>query len=169
MDQDHTNEDDTDEDEVESPDEEEDNILYFQYRRAEDARAARMSELVLSYSAALHLNDSVIRCAQHIGHHATRLLSLIGRSEITIAGASVYLASHLRNQPKTLREIAQILGNTEGALQAVYRRMYAHHHHIPAPMRREIFGAPSDPTAAEDGQSSNVSTLSASFSRPAPF
>lgn len=125
-----------------------------------------MSELVLSYSTALHLDDSAIRCSQYIGHRATRLISLIGRSEITIAAASVYLASHLRNQPKTLREVSQILGNTEGAVQAVYRRMYAHHHHMLIPLRGEIFGYRPDPA---DGRSSNVSPLSAPFSCISPL
>lgn len=128
-----------------------------------------MSELVFDYCAALVLNVSVVLCSQHIGHHATRLLSLIGRSEVSIAAASVYLASHLRSQPKTLSDIAQATGATEGAIHAVYRRLYAHHHHMPAPIRREIFGASPGHAFAEDVQSSNVSTLSASFFLHSPF
>ena len=156
--------DDTDEDEAEPISSEADNERYIELSHAEYARTARMSVHVHTHCVALHLNDSVIQCSQNIGDIATRMPSLTGRSETSIAAASVYLASHLRGQPKTFREIAQLVPNTEGAIQTVYRRMYAHHHSLPAGMRGEIFGHPPVHTGPEDGQSSSVSIICAFFS-----
>lgn len=160
-DEDDTDEDDTDEDEA---DNEADNEWYAEYTRAEDARAALMSELILNYCAALRLSDSVTQCAQNIGVQARSLLSLTGRSETSLAAASVYLASHLRRQPKSLREVAQLIGNTEGAIQTIYRRFYAHHQSFPPHMRRGIFGMPPDLDIREDGQFLSVSIVSIFFS-----
>lgn len=154
-------EDDTDEDEVEPVSSAADNEEYIEFRRVEMARTARISENVRTYCVALHLNGSVIRRAQFIGDIATRMFSLTGRSETSVAAASVYLASHLCRQPKRLRDIAELVGSTEGAIQATYRRLYAYYRSSTS-YGREIFGYPLDHAAAEDGQSSSVSFI-ASF------
>ena len=150
-------EDDIDIDEAEPIRSEAVNQQVIEYMRAENARTARMSELVRTYCVSLHLNDSVIQCSHNIVDSTTRMLSLTGRSETSLAAASVYLASHLRRQPKTLREIAQVAGSTEGAIQTVYRRLAAHHHSFPPFMGFRIYAL------AEDGPSSLVSFTPAFF------
>lgn len=104
---------------------------YDEHLSTRVARAARISELTFSYSAALHLNASITICSHGIAEKCGSLNSLPGRSEASIAAASVYMASHIGLQPKTLREISQLADNTEGTIQTVYRRIYAYFHTMP--------------------------------------
>lgn len=104
---------------------------YDEHLSTRVARAARISELTFSYSAALHLNASITICSHGIAEKCGSLNSLPGRSEASIAAASVYMASHIGLQPRTLREISQLADNTEGTIQTVYRRIYAYFHTMP--------------------------------------
>lgn len=126
------------------------------YLRAQAARTARISGLVLSYCTAFQLNASVTQCSQTIRETAEVLGSLEGRSDTSIAAACVYMASHLRRQPKTLREISQLADTTDRTIQTVYRHIYAYHHSMPD-MWRSTLGTPSDLATSEALGSASVS------------
>ena len=140
-------------------DDEADDEAWVTFQRTQSARAARISEFVLSYSAALHLNESVIQCSQIIGEQAGDAYSLADRSAASIAAACVYLASHLRGQPIALVEASRLAFNADCTVQTIYRRLYAYHHSIPATLWCELFGTSSSLAPAEDQRSANVSSI----------
>ena len=76
------------------------------YQRTQSNRAARISELILSYAAALHLSELATQCSQFIGEQTVGASSLAGLSEASVAAACVYVASHLRGQPIALEDVS---------------------------------------------------------------
>ena len=137
-----------------------------EYQRARSARTSRISAFILSYCAALQLNNSVEQLSQDIRGRAEDSVSQDGRSETTIAAACVYTASHLRGQPKSLGEISRLAGSSECSIQTVYRRIYALHHSLPEPTWRRTFGVLVGLARTEDRDSANVSIVAAFLFAP---
>ncbi len=138
-----------------------DDETWVTFHSTQSARAARISGLVLSYSTALRLNESVTQCSQIIGEQAGDAYSLADRSDESIAAACVYLASHFRGQPIALVEASRLAFHTDCTIQTIYRRLYAYHHAMPSTLWCEFFGTLSSLAPAEDRRSANVSTISA--------
>ena len=49
---------------------------------------------------------------------------LAGRSQLSVAGGCIYLASHLMRQPKMPKEIAKVAGVSESTIRTSYKIVY---------------------------------------------
>lgn len=72
--------------------------------------------------------------------------SLAGRSPLSIAGACIYMASHLMGQPKSAKDISAVAGVSDGTIRHAYKLIY--------PDREKFI----DPKWFQDGKS-NMSKL----------
>lgn len=50
--------------------------------------------------------------------------SLAGRSPLSIAGACIYMASHLMDQGKSAKEISLVAGVSDGTIRHAYKLIY---------------------------------------------
>ena len=82
------------------------------------------SALALFYSLPLHLPLPVAFLALNVAHTADNLPVLENSSTMSVAAASIYIASHIFNQPRSLVNIARLTGISERAIQIVYRAIY---------------------------------------------
>lgn len=82
------------------------------------------SALALFYSLPLHLPLPIAFLAVNVAHTADNLPMLENSSVTSVAAASVYIASHILNQPRNLADIARLTGVSERAIHIVYRAIY---------------------------------------------
>ena len=47
--------------------------------------------------------------------------ALAGRSPLSAAAACIYFASHLMGEPKTAKDIAQVVGVSDGTIRTAYK------------------------------------------------
>ncbi|XXG98931.1 hypothetical protein Hte_005263 [Hypoxylon texense] len=77
-------------------------------------------------SPILHFRNPVFmeNIAKVIADKSSSLKDLAGRSPLSIAAASIYLASHLFNEPRTSKDISEVAGVSDGTIKTAYRLMY---------------------------------------------
>ena len=150
--------------------EDEDPIRVLRYQVESDeeylSRLARGSEsndspqaYALRYSEELELSLSIAFLALNIADTADDLVELEVYSVMALAGASVYIASHLLHRPKSLA------GDSERTIHNVYRIIYSSRYElVNEDWRRIIGGAASLGEAAEALPSLPFPPLEVSFS-----
>ncbi|KAI2780583.1 cyclin-like protein [Daldinia loculata] len=74
-----------------------------------------------------HLMEKISKV---LAEKSSSLKDLAGRSPLSIAAASIYMASHLMGDAKTSRDIAAVAGVSDGTIRTAYRHMY--------PSRKEL-------------------------------
>lgn len=74
----------------------------------------------------LGLTVKVANCAEFIAKSSKDIQVLAGKSPITIAAASIYMAILLFKANVTLNEISQTLQVTEGTIKSGYKTLYEH-------------------------------------------
>ena len=79
--------------------------------------------LCLGYGYLLGLQIYAIRLSQEIGGGACEFAAVNDRSEVAIAATSIYIASHLLGDPRSLTEVAQVAGVNEGTIHKLYRQL----------------------------------------------
>ncbi|KAI1776675.1 cyclin-like protein [Hypoxylon cercidicola] len=74
----------------------------------------------------LHFRNPVFmeNIAKVIAQKSSSLKDLAGRSPLSIAAASIYMASHLFNEGRTSKDIAEVAGVSDGTIKTAYRLMY---------------------------------------------
>ena len=82
------------------------------------------SALAIFYSLPLRLDLPVAFLALNVAHTADNLPLLENSSETSVAAASIYIASHILNQPRNLEDIARLTGVSGRAIHIVYRAIY---------------------------------------------
>lgn len=50
--------------------------------------------------------------------------SLAGRSPLSVAGACIYMASHLLGKGKSAKEISGVAGVSDGTIRSAYKMIY---------------------------------------------
>ena len=75
----------------------------------------------ITYSQSLHLRYPIACLASGIARKADFMFSDRGATSESIAAASVYMASHILNQPRSLTEIGRLAGVSERTIHSVYR------------------------------------------------
>ena len=60
-----------------------------------------------------------------IAENMANVGSLAGRSPLSGAAASIYMASQLMGEPRSFREIAAVAGVSDGTIRTAYKLLYA--------------------------------------------
>lgn len=58
--------------------------------------------------------------------------SLAGRSPLSVAGACIYMASHLIGKGKSAKDISTVAGVSDGTIRSAYKMIY--------PQREKVIG-----------------------------
>ena len=82
------------------------------------------SALALFFSLPLNLPLPVAFLALNVAHTAENHPVLENSSAMSVAAASIYIASHILNEPRSLVNIARLTGVSERAIHIVYRAIY---------------------------------------------
>lgn len=136
------------------------------------SRLSRSSEsndsphaFALRYSEELDLPLPIAFLALNIADTADTLDPLEVYSVMAIAGASVYIASHLLNRPKSLAETARLANVSERTIHNIYRIIYSYRYVlVDEDWRRVIGGAATLGEAAEALPSLTFPPLEVTFS-----
>jgi transcription initiation factor TFIIB len=65
-----------------------------------------------------------------LARRAANVGDLAGRSPLSIAAACIYMASHLTEEPKTSKEIANVSGVSDGTIKTAYKFLYQLRHDL---------------------------------------
>ncbi|KAI0892504.1 TFIIB-domain-containing protein [Annulohypoxylon nitens] len=84
------------------------------------------AELCARYCNQLYFKNPHLmeKISKTLAEKSSSLKDLAGRSPLSIAAASIYMASHLMGEPKTSRDIASVAGVSDGTIRTAYRHMY---------------------------------------------
>lgn len=105
--------------------------------------------LALVYACQLHVSRTVAFLASSIAEAADDM-SILRRCHVqAIAAASVYIASHILNQPRSLTDIGRLTVVSERAIFVVYRAIYLNRYELVEEDWRRIVGATTLGEAAE--------------------
>ena len=105
--------------------------------------------LALVYAHQLHLSLPVAFLALGIADTADNMTVLRNGNAEAIAAASVYVASYIRNQPRSLTEIGRLTVVSERAIFNVYRTIYYDRYELIDEDWRQIVGGTTLGEAAE--------------------
>ena len=87
--------------------------------------AAGAEVLMPRACAKLGLPRSVLLVAEECARTVTEQGVAAGRSPLSIAGACLYLVSHLMGHPKTPKEIGAAVEVSDGTIRTAYKLMHA--------------------------------------------
>lgn len=87
--------------------------------------AASAEVLMPRACAKLGLPRGVLLVAEECAHTVTEQGVAAGRSPLSIAGACLYLVSHLMGHPKTPKEIGAAVEVSDGTIRTAYKLMHA--------------------------------------------
>jgi transcription initiation factor TFIIB len=62
--------------------------------------------------------------AEGLATKMTTVGDLAGRSPLSVAAACIWMASHLLNQPRSAKEIANVAGVSDGTVRTAYKHLY---------------------------------------------
>lgn len=87
--------------------------------------ATNAAEFCGRYCNALLMSIPSMNVAVGIAENIANVGSLAGRSPLSGAAASIYMASQLMGEPRTFREIAAVVGVSDGTIRTAYKLLYA--------------------------------------------
>jgi len=105
-----------------------------------------VGDLMTRYCSHLGLPHAISRHSQAIANKAEGLAGLAGRSPLSISGACIYMISHLLGNPKTAKEIAPVVGVSDGTIRQAYKILYGHKDFLLSDELKEIGNMDSLPT-----------------------
>ena len=105
--------------------------------------------LAITYSQPLPVRNTVPFLAAGIAGAAYLMLSDRGVTSESIAAASVYIASQLLNQPRSLTDIGRLAGVSERTIHSVYRATHYNRYRLIDDAWRNCFGGTTLAEAAE--------------------
>ncbi|KAJ2746075.1 transcription initiation factor IIB [Coemansia sp. BCRC 34301] len=92
---------------------------------AADTAAMSSDDLMSRYCANLSLLETAQECAVLLNRMARERDTLAGKSPVSVAGACIYMASHLVAQPRDARVISHVAGVSEVTIKNSYKLLYA--------------------------------------------
>ncbi len=101
------------------------------------------------YSQRLHLNSSVTFLALNIANAVEDILSQIQASAASLGAASVYIASHIFNQPRSLTDVSALTTVSDRQILRVYDLIYYYRYDLVDEDWRQIVGSTTLGEAAE--------------------
>ena len=79
------------------------------------------AELCIRYCNQLQLGPQVVKVSQAIAEKMGTVEGLAGRSPLSAAAACIYFASALMRDPRTAKEIAGVVGVSDGTIRTSYK------------------------------------------------
>ncbi|KAJ2647968.1 transcription initiation factor IIB [Coemansia sp. RSA 1250] len=95
-----------------------------------DAGPMSSDDLMTRFCANLSLLSSAQECAIMLNQMAKQRDTLAGKSPVSIAGACIYLASHLVGQPRDAKVISHVAGVSEVTIKNSYKLLFADRHQL---------------------------------------
>ncbi|KAF1820967.1 cyclin-like protein [Dissoconium aciculare CBS 342.82] len=83
------------------------------------------ADLCSRYCSMLNMDNRTTNVAIALATNMTKLGLLAGRSPLSAAGACIYMAGFLMDQPKSPKEIQNVAHVSDGTVRASYRLLYA--------------------------------------------
>lgn len=90
----------------------------------EHTKSTTAAEFIERASNRLGLNQQVATIAREAAERINEIGVAAGRSPLSIAGACVFLVSHLMGTPKTPKEISTAVDVSDGTIRTAYKLMY---------------------------------------------
>ncbi|KAJ2778382.1 transcription initiation factor IIB [Coemansia javaensis] len=87
-------------------------------------------DLMARFCANLSLLSTAQECAVLLNQMAKRRDTLAGKSPVSVAGACIYMASHLVGQPRDARVVSHVAGVSEVTIKNSYKLLFADRHHL---------------------------------------
>lgn len=85
--------------------------------------ATTPATLATRYGSLLRLQKRTINLARNLAEHVSNVGTLDGRNPNTTAGACIYMASHLIDDPKTLKQVAKEASVNDSTIKGAYRKL----------------------------------------------
>ncbi|ORX72614.1 cyclin-like protein [Linderina pennispora] len=82
-------------------------------------------DLMARFCANLSLLRGAVECAVELSRRARECDTLAGKSPVSVAGACIYMASHLVGQPRDAKVISNVAGVSEVTIKNSYRLLFA--------------------------------------------
>ncbi|KAJ2724835.1 transcription initiation factor IIB [Coemansia sp. Benny D115] len=92
--------------------------------------AVSSDDLMGRFCANLSLLSTAQECAVMLNREAKRRDTLAGKSPVSVAGACIYMASHLVGQPREARVISHVAGVSEVTIKNSYKLLYKDRQHL---------------------------------------
>ncbi|KAJ1811042.1 transcription initiation factor IIB [Coemansia sp. RSA 2599] len=103
-----------------------------------DAGSMSSDDLMARFCANLSLLSTAQECAVMLNKAARQRDTLAGKSPVSIAGACIFMASHLVGQPRDVRVISHVAGVSEATIKNSYKLLYADRRNLVLPQMLEI-------------------------------
>jgi len=71
--------------------------------------------------------------SRELAKNTTSVKDLAGRSPLSVAAACIYMASHLMNEPRTSKDIANVAGVSDGTIKTAYKFLYEYRNQLVLP------------------------------------
>lgn len=82
-------------------------------------------DLIIRYCSEIGLaGQRVVIIAQDLSEKASSIGNTAGRSPLSIAAASIYMAAALCGQPRNLKDIGPAVGVSDGTIRTSYKFLY---------------------------------------------
>jgi len=89
-----------------------------------DSGSSKIDSFIERYGTQLDLPAGVRKHARTVALNANKASTLGGKSHITLVAAVLYFASHMVNDPKSPKEVAEVCGCTESTMKNAYKQLY---------------------------------------------
>ena len=91
---------------------------------ANNTAATTAAELSSRYCSRLNLSNDARMIAEKLAAKVDRVGALDGRSPLSAAAACIYFASHLMKSARSAKEIANVVGVSDGTIRTAYRYLW---------------------------------------------
>ncbi|KAJ2530740.1 transcription initiation factor IIB, partial [Coemansia sp. RSA 1933] len=91
----------------------------------EDVGAMLPDDLLARFCSTLSLSLHAQSCAAMLNDAVKIHDTLSGKSPVSVAGACIYMASHLVGQPRDTAVISHVAGISEGTIKNSYKLLFA--------------------------------------------
>ncbi|KAJ1666093.1 transcription initiation factor IIB [Coemansia sp. RSA 1646] len=93
-------------------------------RLGEDVGTMLSDDLLARFCSTLSLGAPAQQCASILNDAVKQHDTLAGKSPVSVAGACIYMASHLVGQPRDAGVISHVAGISEGTIKSSYKLLF---------------------------------------------
>ncbi|PIA17229.1 cyclin-like protein [Coemansia reversa NRRL 1564] len=106
---------------------------YLKEKLGAETGTMSSDDLMARFCSNLSLLSTAQECAILLNQTTKERDTLAGKSPVSIAGACIYMASHLVGQPRDARVISHVAGVSEVTIKNAYKLLFADREHLLSP------------------------------------
>ncbi|KAJ2806631.1 transcription initiation factor IIB [Coemansia guatemalensis] len=106
---------------------------YLKEKLGAETGSMSSDDLMARFCSNLSLLSTAQECAILLNQTTKERDTLAGKSPVSIAGACIYMASHLVGQPRDARVISHVAGVSEVTIKNAYKLLFADREHLLSP------------------------------------